>query len=360
MIGERPDIDPALPIRIEELSPSNREAAIGLARKAWDRPTEAAYLAWRYGSAAVPQVGALALSADLCVATMFAMRRTYRTPSGIVEALEPFEWHADPAWRARGAGLRVVKHWMAGTRPLIALGGTRAGTQLFARLRWSLLRVGGTYNLPLQSRFLRARGRGPAFAAAFDAVVRHYFTPRPVKGAVALSVVAEPGEPARRIAESQQRFVWMRMPDQRSWVWLRSAPAVVGEYIAYHFSIDGEVVGWATVRIHRADGVAFAQIHECFLRDEARSHYLDAVRVTCVALARLQVDAIRCVTTCPDTIAALRGLRFRRDDDEQVFVWNGGRKVTEGPALVDAGHADRAFFPLPTSAEARALATTSW
>ena len=101
-------------VRIEELSPSNREAAIGLARNAWVRPTEAAYLAWRYGSAAVQQVAALALASDVCVATMFAMRQTYRTPAGIAEALEPFEWHADPAWRPRGAGLRVVKHWCRG------------------------------------------------------------------------------------------------------------------------------------------------------------------------------------------------------------------------------------------------------
>lgn len=358
MTDELPAREPMPRIRIEELTQSNRDAAIALAQRAWDRPTDAEYLTWRYGRAPV-QEAALALASDACVATMFALRRQYQTPSGIGEVLEPFEWHADPEWRAQGAGLRVMKHWMAGARPLIALGGTRAATQLFARLRWSPLGIGGTYNLPLRSRFLRARGRGPAFAIAFDAVVRHYFTPRSAKSCVVLSVVAEPGEQARRIAESQQRFAWMRIPDQPSWAWLRSAPAVIGKFIAYHFSIDGEVVGWATVRLHRTGGVAFAQLQECFLRDEARSHYVDAVRVTCVALSQLRVDVIRCVTNCPDTIAALRQLRFRRDDDEYVFIWNGGRPVTAGPALIDAGHADRAFFPVPTSAEARTLTTTS-
>ena len=358
MIDENAALEAVPRIRIEELSQSNREVAIALAIRAWDRPTDAGYLAWRYGRAPA-QEAALALASDVCVATMFALRRTYRTPSGICDVLEPFEWHADPAWRTRGAGLRVVKHWMAGARPLIALGGTQAATQLFARLRWSPLCVAGAYNLPLRSRFLRARGRGRAFAAAFDAVVRHYFTPHPGSGSVRLSVVPEPGELARTIAESQRRFAWMRIPDQLSAAWLRSAPRLVGEFIDYHLSVDGEVVGWATARRYQAGGVSYAAIQECFLRDEARGHYSDAVRVICVALTQLRVDAIHCVTTCPDTIAALRGLHFRHDDDEHVFVWNGGRPVTVGPALLDAGHADRAFFPVPTSAEARALATTS-
>ena len=340
-------------LRVEELSPCNRDAAMAIARASWDRPTDVEYLAWRYVRA-VDQEAALALASDACVATMFALRRTYRTPSGIADVLEPFEWHADPAWRARGAGLRVIKHWMAGARPLLALGGTPVAVRLFERLRWSLLCTGRNYVLPLRSPFLRARGRGRAFAAAFDALVRHYFTPRRSRGGVGLVVVDAPGERARSIAESQSRFDWMRLPDPLSWAWLRSAPATVGRFIAYHLVVDGEVVGWATARVHRAGGVTCGQIQECFLRDDARRHYADAVRVICVELARMQVDAIGCVTTCPDTIAALRGLRFRHDNDERVFVWNGGRPVAEGPALIDSGHADREFFPLPTAAEARA------
>lgn len=345
-------------VRIEELSPSNREAAIGLARNAWDRPTEAAYLAWRYGSAAVQQVAALALASDVCVASMFAMRQTYRTPAGIAEALEPFEWHADPAWRPQGAGLRVVKHWMAGVRPLIALGGTAAAVQLFARLRWSPLCIAETYVLPLRGRFLRARGRGPASTAVFDVVARHYFTPRARRGTVELRLVAEPGELARGIAASQRRFEWMRLPDELSWAWLRSAPTVVGQFIAYHLVVDGEVVGWATVRLHRAGMVTHGTIQECFLRDDARHHYADAVRGICVTLSDLRVDAIRCTTSCPDMITALGELRFRHDGADQVFVWNGGQPVVAGPALLDAGHADRAFFPVPTSAEARATSVS--
>lgn len=337
---------------VAELSPSNRTAAIALARTTWDRPTDASYHAWRY-ERAPSQTAALALAADGCVATMFALRREYRTPNGPREVLEPFEWHADPAWRARGAGLRVVRHWMADGRPLVALGGTPAARQLFARLRWSLLCVGGTYDLPLRSGFLRARGHGPLSGAAFDAAVRHYFTPRPKRGAVTLSVVAEPGETARHIAESQRRFAWMRMPDAVTWTWLRSAPPVVGEFVAYHLSVDGEVVGWAVSREHRSRGVRVAQIQECFLRDEARAHYADALRVLCVALARRRADVLLCVTTCGDMVDALRSLHFRRDGDEEVFMWNGGQPVSAAPALLDAGHADRAFFPVPTAAEAR-------
>ena len=76
-------------LRVEELSPSNRDAAMAIARASWDRPTDVEYLAWRYVRA-VDQEAALALASDACVAAMFALRRTYRTPSGIGDVLEPF------------------------------------------------------------------------------------------------------------------------------------------------------------------------------------------------------------------------------------------------------------------------------
>lgn len=339
-------------MRIEELDASNRAAAIALARAAWDRPTADAYFAWRYGSAPT-QEAALALVGGSCVATMFALRRTYRAPDGEREALEPYSWHADPAWRARGAGLRVVKHWMAGSRPLLALGGTAAATSLFARLRWARLCTGGTFVLSLHGRHLRARGRGWAFATLFELVVRHHFTPRRATGAVTADVVPEPGPSAMAIARAQRRFAWMRLPDPATWRWLASAPGPLGRYLAFHLRIDGEVVGWATARVHHAGGVLCAELQECFLSDEARAHYPDAIRTLCVRLVGFGVDAIRCVTTCPDTMAALHGLHFRRDIEEQVYAWDGGRPVDAVPALFDGGHADRAFFPVPSGAEWR-------
>lgn len=338
-------------MRSEAFVPANRAAVIALARESWDRPTDDEYYAWRYGSAPT-QEAALAFVGESCVATMFAIRRTYGSPDGEREVLEPFEWHAHPAWRSEGAGLRVVKHWMAGERPLLALGGTDAATRLFARLRWSRLSTGGTYVLPLHAPFLSARGRGRLFTSLFERVVRHYFTPRRDSPVVRLVRVSEPGPEALAIARAQRRFDWMRLPDVATWRWLASAPAALGRFIAFHIIVDGQVIGWSTARVYRVGGVTCGQIHECFLRDEARAHYPDAFHAVCASLARMPVDAIRCVTNCPDTIAALRGLRFRHDNDEPVFLWNGGRPVAVGSALIDAGHADRAFFPVPTSADA--------
>ena len=338
------------PLRIEEFAPQNRDAAIALARAAWDRPTDDAYLAWRYGSAPT-QEAALALVGDACVATMFALRRTYRTPERDRDALEPFSWHAAPEWRPRGAGLRVVKHWMAGARPLIALGGTGIATRMFERLRWSRLGTGSCYVLPLHAPFLRARGRGAGVAALFERVVRHYFTPRAGKGTVVAQVVEEPGPVASRIAGEQRRFGWMRLPDAPTWRWLASAPTPLGRFIAFHLRVDGETVGWATARAHRSGGVYRAELQECFLRDNACAYYPEAVRSVCVHLAGVGVDAIRCVTSCPDMVAALRGLHFRHDNEEPVFVWDPRGPATIAPSLIDGGHADRAFFPVPTRAE---------
>lgn len=343
--------DGAESLRIEPLAPANRDAAIALAREAWEGPMDDAYLTWRYRSAPT-QEAVLALVGDACVAMMFALRRSYRTPDGDREVLEPFSWHAAPEWRARGAGLRVVRHWMAGNRPLVALGGTGIATRMFERMRWSPLGVGGCFVLPLHAPFLRARGRGPGFAALFEWVGRHYFRPRAGSGAVVAHLVDEPGPSASRIAMEQRRFGWMRLPDALTWRWLASAPAPLGRYLAFHLHVDGETVGWATARTHRSGGAHRAELQECFLRDDACAHYPEAVRSVCVQLAALGVDVIRCVTTCPDMIEALRGLRFRHDNEEPVFAWGPSGPATVGRALIDGGHADRAFFQLPTRAEA--------
>jgi hypothetical protein len=150
----------------------------------------------------------------------------------------------------------------------------------------------------------------------------------------------------------------MRVPDRPTAEWFARAPSAMGRFWTNEVQLDGEVVGWVSGRVYRASGVLQGDLQEVFLRDEARQWYSAVVRAECVALAEEGVDVVKCVTSCPDTIAALRALRFRHDHRERGFVWAGGGPVIDGPALFNGGHADRAFFPLPTAAEAAGLSVT--
>ena len=295
----------------------------------------------------------LALAGDECVAKMFSLRRTYRTPAGDRSCLEPFEWYANECWRPAGAGLRVVKRLMADGRPLVALGGTELAASLIKRLGWTKVGTVGTYVLPLAGAYLRSRGRNAVFAGAFNLVGRRYFHPTVNAGSpVQLRPVTALGPAALQIARRQQRFAWMRIPDEPTAAWLGRASAEVGRFSTSEVLVSGEVVGWISTRTYTTRGVRSGALQEIFLCDDARSWYPDTVRAASVALAAQGVDVIGCVTSCPDTAAALRSLRFRHDSEEGGFVWMGGDPVPAGPALLDGGHADRAFFPISTASEA--------
>jgi hypothetical protein len=341
-------------LTVVRLDARSREAAIAFARTAWDRPTDAAYFDWRYRQDA-PQEAALAMNGEECVGAIFAFRRAYRTPQGDRDCLELFDWYADDVWRARGAGLRVIKEFMRDGRPLMALGGTPQARAIFERLKWTALDSGWRLNLPLTGRFFRVRGRSAAFALAYDLSIRHLVRPRRGAPAVQLVAATSPGPEVDAMLRAQRRFSWIRLTDPTTDAWLRRAPKSLGTMLGFHVRRDGRLIGWAAARVYESQGLRTAALHELFLADEATAHYGDAARALCRALAKCDPDVITAATSCPHTIAALQALRFRRDYDLPIYCWTGAAAPTPAPTLADGAHAEWAFFPVPTAAEAAAL-----
>lgn len=343
------------PLTVVRLDDRSREAAIAFARTAWDRPTDAAYYDWRYRQDA-PQEAALAMHGDECVGGIFAFRRAYQTPGGDRDCLEMFDWYADDVWRARGVGLRVIKEFMRDGRPLMALGGTHQARAIFERLKWTRLDTGWRLNLPLSGRFFRARGRNAAFALAFDLSMRHVLRPRRGSRAVELVPAATPGADVEAMIRAQRRFSWIRLTDPITDAWLRRAPKSLGTMLGFHVRRDGRLIGWAAARVYESQGLRTAALHELFLADDATALYGDAARALCRVLVGFDPDVITAATSCPDTIAALQALRFRRDYDLPIYCWTGAKAPAPAPTLADGAHAEWAFFPIPTAAEAAAMA----
>ncbi|MBX3173930.1 MAG: hypothetical protein KF709_05925 [Gemmatimonadaceae bacterium] len=338
-------------LRVVRLDDRSREAAIAFARSAWDRPCSDTYFDWRYRQDA-PQEAALAMNGDECVGGVFAFRRPYLTPDGERDCLEMFDWYADDVWRARGAGLRVIKEFMRDGRPLLALGGTPQARAIFERLKWTRLDTGWRLNLPLTGRYFRDRGRTAAFAAAFDLSARHLMVPRARASRVQLVPAGTMSPSIAGMLRTQGRFAWIRLADPATDAWLRRAPASFGTLLGFHVRSGGRLVGWASARIYEASGLRTAAVQELFLADDATSLYGGAARELCRILVGFSPDVITAATSCRHSLAALQRLRFRRDYDLPIYCWTGTEVPTPAATLADGAHAEWAFFPLPTAAEA--------
>jgi hypothetical protein len=286
-----------------------------------------------------------------CVACVFALRRLYWTPAGDVECLEPFDWFTLEAWRPKGAGLRVMKRFMTGSRPLFALGGSAAAQNLFTRLGWRPLCTTKRMVLPLTGRYLAWRGRGPLVTRGFDLAARRFYAPRrPARRGLRLEPSGSPGPAFGAIIERQRRFDCVARPDPSLLRWLRDAPPGMGEYIGFNLLAGHAMVGWAWARVLTAGGLRFADLQDLLLADEARDLYPLAVRHMAAVLAGFDLDAIFATTSCPDTLTALEQARFRFDDALPVFAWWPGADLPTRP-LISGSHAEHAFFPTPTAAE---------
>lgn len=337
---------------------STREPVVAASQTAWDRPRTDSYLRWRYQDCPVLEVRA-AMAGDECVAMMCAFRRTYAGTVGQVPLLEPFDWYATERWRALGAGLRVVKRFMSEDRPLLALGGTVAAQQLFARLGWRAVATAERHVLPLRGAFMRARGHGAVTATLFELVGRHYWTPRAARRS-ALEMQRVPAfDPALfSVVDRQRGFALLAVPDAKTSAWLSAAPPEMGRYEFFEFSIRGARVGWASTRSYWSKGKRSAEIQEFFLADDARVHTEAAIRSLASHLAAGEPAAISIITSCRRVQSALRRVRFRHDEDATVFAWGLDALLPAlAPILVTGGHADRSIFPVPTAAETELAVT---
>jgi len=335
---------------IKPFGDANRHQVLSLATHAWDRSRSASTLAWRYEQCPTLE-GAVALDGEDCVACVFAMRRTYWSPSGDVECLEPFDWYATDEWRPKGAGLRVMKHLMAGSAPLVAMGGSHEGRRLLGRLGWKHAWTATCVVLPLSGRFLRYRGRSRVVSLGFDLVGRPlYAPPRHPEGRLRVEPAGSPGQALDAIIKGQSRFGFVPRTDDATLRWLRDAPAEFGLYLGFNFIVDGAMVGWARARVLTATGIRIADLQDLILSTEALAFYPEAVNRVTAILASFGPDAIFATTTCPDTLAALRRRHFRPDHMVPVYVWWPGG-APPATALVTRSHGEHAFFPTPTAAE---------
>jgi hypothetical protein len=347
MTGAVPEEPTPARLQLRPLDDTNHDAVIAFVNSLSQRPASASFEWWRYRDC--PSMEALvAMAGGECVATMFALRRTYITPDGPIECREPFEWHASEEWRAQAPGLRLVKAWMREQWPMVAVAGTEMAAGLLQRLKWTHAATATKLALPLAGKYLVQRGRSPLMGRAFDLIGRPYYMPRHLRhDELVLEPAGSYSPAALEAVTNQRRFALMRRPDPVALDWLRRAPAAVGHYIVFHARVGNDFAGWVTARVFSQGIRRAAELIEVFLGDDHRDRYPALVQQVCATLAGFGADVLLATTTCDDTMAALRRLKFRIHDHRPVYTWWGGKPGPAGLVLVDGAIADHGFFPVP-------------
>jgi hypothetical protein len=338
-------------IRIEEYSPANAEAVRRFAEKAWDRPRSDAYYRWRYLDCPALR-GVIAMRADECVATVFALMRSYRMATRQIECLESFDWYCMPELRGLAVGVRVMRRLMSLGPPIVAMGGSPHTLSLLPRLGFRTVATGRQYVLPLAGSLFRVR-RGALVAAMFDLLGRRWYAPHRHPGPDGLCCIPVCGftDAMLDVAVEPNGFTLVAMPHTPTLRWLAGGFAAAGAYPSFTFVADGQRRGWAFCRVFQSGGHRAGEILDLYLADGTEAQYSWAVAELSATLAGYGVELIRASATAPRVLAALQRNRFRVENELPVMVWCQDGALPSLPLHIMGDHADGAFFPIITHEE---------
>jgi hypothetical protein len=117
---------------------------------------------------------------------------------------------------------------------------------------------------------------------------------------------------------------------------------------------EGQVAGWAFARVAEEQlGVRVGRLLEVRFAPWTGAPERRAMVQTVVAsLAGFGVSMVRALTTCPETITALRSLRFvARSAPCPAMVYAAGRRFGEEAVRISVLRADGGVLPLPSRSE---------
>jgi hypothetical protein len=340
------------PVRIVPFAPEYLDAVKAFSEQYYGtRPRSEAFYRWRYLE--FPAAGRmfLALAGEACVGTLCALPKRYRFGGESMACLEVFDWHALPHLRGSGAGLRLMRAMMKQPERILAVHGTADTLKTLTAMGWQRLTVARAFELPLTgeplaARFERSLGIPRRLSArALGMAIRAWFRPRHRAGARGVEVSqVDPSDPRLAdLAAASDPGVLVQVPDPGVLRWLTSH-ADVGRFTSLGFHESGRLIGWALVRVWRADGAADAQIVELLApaADAALKAWMVAEAACAAAASRPR--HIAAWASDPALQEGLRANRFReRREEIPVFTWPKGLGATR--AHVTLNHSDYALLP---------------
>lgn len=343
--------------KIEVLSESLLRGIAEFNRRVWQFPDDDNFLNWLFRDA--PKSTVLVAHDDgqwLAVLGVFA--RTYLVNDTPVECGETYAWATLPERRNSGIGIRVMKAMMERGRPLVALGGSADTMEFMPRLGFKTIGSAPVLNLPLSARVLGQPG-GISYsdgikgwlAKAGLTMLAPFLRPRPRPDDDVIRNVPVVALD-RKTLEMPTLSGFQATYDVDFFDWLGRGYRGMGTFLPFRFYRGRRLAGWAFARVsEEAPGLAVGRILEFKFAPETDARDRAAMaRAVCAALAGYNAAIIRCATTCQDTNAALRSMRFMSRTEIPAMVYLAGIAAINETVRISSLRADGALLPLPVNA----------
>jgi hypothetical protein len=335
-------------IRIEIANESLRAGLPAFAAKVWSFPGDQVFLDWYFGS---PKTQIFVAHDDgEWLACIGVFERIYSVNGRRIPCYETYAWASLPMTnRTKGLGIKAMKMAMAEGRPVVALGGSYFTEEFMPRLGFKTVAHAPSLTLPLRGSSVPGSGLKRSLVRAGLDVAGRLLVPSARDDGVRYvpvtcfsdDLLAIDGLPGFHACPDNDFFAWQdRRPD-------------IGNFLPLTFvNRADEPIGWCYTRIAEEDrpGQLIARILETTYFPRSSPRERDAMmRVVVRILAGFDVAAVRVLTTCPDTITALRKLHFWAGRMNPAMVFLNGLEIGEAPPRISSLRADGGILPIPYS-----------
>ena len=340
--------------RIVVYGPEHHDAIARFSTNVWQRPTDDAFLTWRYAACETFHHAYLAMQDRECLATVSAFEKTYRINGEPIQVLEGFDWYSLPELQTSGIGIEVMEALQRQPHPVVGIGGTEEAVALRQRLGWRRIGEATSYMLPLAGagELVSDRLKVPRSLAdlGMAAAGNLWFQPRrrqrPSGGEA--RQVPEIGTDIAQLYEGETGYRAIQVANPAYIAWLVDCYPAMGNYLPFRFEIDGELRGWALGRLVDTDEGRIASLLDCFAPRPTPELYTWMISEVLLTLAESNPALVRAATTCPILSEALKNNRFRPWKAMAIDCWSKEPVFPSEDLLLGLDTADEAFLPYPS------------
>ena len=337
-----------MPIKIELANESLRAGLPDFAAKVWGFPGGKPFLDWYFGSPNNKIF--VAHDGGEWLACLGVFERNYSINGSRIPCYETYGWASLPMEkRTRGLGIKAMKMAMAEGRPMVALGGSDFTEGVMPRLGFKTVANAPSLVLPLRGSAVPGRGLKRAVVRAGLNFASRLLVPSARDDGVRYIPVTSFSEDLLAI-DGLPGF--HACPDRNFFAW-QDLRTDIGHFLPMTFVNQADVpIGWCYVRIAEEDrpGLLIARILETTFFPQSSSRQRETMmRMVVRILAGFEIAAVRALTTCPDTIAALKKLNFWAGRMSPAMVFLNGLEIGQAPPRVSSLRADGGILPIPQS-----------
>ena len=325
------------------------EGLPSFASQVWDFPEDREFLNWLFVDA--PDTTMLVAHDDgRWLACLGVFERIYEYEGGRLPCLETYGWASLETNQVKGLGIRCMKTAINLGKPLVALGGSRFTEEYMPRLGFSTLAWAPSLTLPFSGAEFGGNSAKQQLIRLGLNLIGPFLKPgsQPANGLrhVPTAMFDEATLALTTLGGFQATF-------RQSFFEWQNRYGDAGMFLPFRFMREGELVGWVFARVaEERPGIIIGRILECKLGlSTTPADHVAMLRIVTGSLAGFGAAGVRALTTCPETVTALKRLRFISGRQSPAMVYLNGLDLDGQPIRVSVLRADGGVLPLPSRAD---------